>query len=185
MILVNFSGGADSTLVLLDLLHSRPKDKVVVHHVIIKNRMNRWEAEGKAARKIVQKLNREGYKFDFVEVELNNFNNKIILDSLYTTQLAATYCFGHDGTDIYTGFNADDSIPLYDYQEVASAPFTKKGNPPTLHRPLLSTNKQEIVKRLKEEYPGYFELCFWCRTPQDGEQCGSCPACKLIEGTKD
>jgi 7-cyano-7-deazaguanine synthase in queuosine biosynthesis len=179
-ILVNFSGGVDSTLVALRALNT--SHKITLHHMVLKNKMNRWKPELKAVQNLVV-LFKEKYQFEYLETTLDTIDIPMTYDSLHTTQMATAICFSRKGnisrriSEVHMGFIKDDDLASFGYRTVLEAPF--KSDPPELILPLIETTKKEILKELPAEY---LEHCFWCRRPKpNGDPCGFCHACKLYK----
>jgi len=179
-VMVNFSGGIDSTLVALKALQT--DHNIILHHVILKNKMNRWRPELKAVQRLLS-LFEQDYSFEYIETTLDTNNINMTYDSLYTTQMASAICFSRQHFkaihEVWMGFNKDDNLAFFDYQRVLEAPFN---NPPKLIMPLKNKTKKEIIKELPDKY---LQECFWCRTPnKNGTPCCNCHACRLYQRSK-
>jgi 7-cyano-7-deazaguanine synthase in queuosine biosynthesis len=177
-ILVNFSGGIDSTLVALRALES--PHKVILHHLILKNKINRWKPELKAVQNLIILFKKE-FQFEYLETQIDTTQVSMIYDSLYTIQMATAICYSKKDLnpieEIHVGFIKDDNLASFNYQQVINAPFEL--DPPKLIKPLINLTKKETIKELPAKY---LKECFWCRLPkQDGSPCGHCHSCKLYK----
>ena len=178
--IVNFSGGVDSTLMVLELLENG--ENLILHHCILKTPTNRFEPETIACNNIIRKL-KESYEFQYIETVVDVRSFKQTMDSLLVMQMAGTIAATLKLKDIYFGLNKDDDGPSYDYVSLANSMYSAPQV--AVHFPLRSRTKKEVIDDLKK-FSGYFELCFWCRNPnkETGEQCGTCPACQLIKRSR-
>ena len=64
--LVLFSGGIDSKAALLWMLDNTD-DNIEVHHIILKDRSNRWELELEACDKIFKWMTKNKRSFEYTE----------------------------------------------------------------------------------------------------------------------
>src|SRR5690606_8661524 len=66
--LINLSGGIDSTYAAYKYLRENPNKKLLLHHCVLKNFQNRWPKEKEAVEKVLQYLERKNLKnFDYIE----------------------------------------------------------------------------------------------------------------------
>lgn len=157
--LVLWSGGADSTLVLWDLLREKPGDTVrafsVTHHHV------HPEVEARDAREKIRKwLERKGLKFKHTEVGIHphpdlhdfsasNGNGGVQHPVIW---MGAVIPYLRETEDLYTGYIRKDDIwhhwesMRYAYTNLMSI-AGKSGN---LHTPLEWWDKAEVIKRLRK-----------------------------------
>jgi len=177
-ILVNFSGGVDSTAMVLQLLSEGKQ--IVIHHCMIKFGVHRYKHEFQAVGSIIKKL-REDFpgQFVYIQTSIDISQFKRTYDSLHTFNMASAIAFSNPGIkEIYFGLNKNDNAASFDYQKIVSAVGS---NMPTVQMPLINKTKSEIKEDIRK-HQGYLELCFWCRKDRpENTPCGVCPACKQYQ----
>ena len=188
-ILVLYSGGLDST-VMLHLLLTQEKYKqynIHVHHVHIRNQERRAVAETAAVTKSLQWfIDNEYREFSYSDADITfgSYNNKFLFDT--------------DVTYFFAGYIAscDKSITKIAYGATATD-FEEAGLNDRVQRsrnifkafvdierilPLLELTKTEIYQLLPE---GLRDKFWSCRKPVYANRiatpCGQCKTCKQLE----
>lgn len=70
--IINLSGGIDSTYVAWSLLSKNTNAKWLIHHCVLKNKQNRWQAEKISVDNILNWFRENGLSnFDYVETEFD------------------------------------------------------------------------------------------------------------------
>jgi len=172
-----FSGGLDSTYLAWSLL--KEGYQVVLYHVVLKNKLNRWEEEHKAMLSILSEFKKE-FDLKYVEVTLDVSDLEMTYDSDYYIPLGATYCKTYNVKEMHIGFISEDrDVMQKDYYERVELLSAHKAK---LILPLLQTTKKEIYEKLPEKYK---RLTFSCRSPMNGRPCERCVPCKAISKIKE
>jgi 7-cyano-7-deazaguanine synthase in queuosine biosynthesis len=176
---VLFSGGLDSTYMSLKLFEESAPNSIILLHIILKNKWNRWEPELQASHKIRDKLKLK-YKFKYIEIEIN-LGGLSPRDSLIWMQNATIISKVYPIDYIYVGYIKEDNLRSFNYQEIVSGAFNNSFglDSPKVLMPIKNISKKEIINYLENN--GYIDSCFWCRTPHNGLACGTCKTCKLYK----
>lgn len=166
-----FSGGIDSTYLTWKLL-SEGKN-VVLYHIILINRINRWQQEQKAQLKIVQQFKEEfPGQVEYRESTLDITNIKMAMDSDYFITLGTSYAVNCGIRTIYVGFLKDDMTPYTkDFYKLVDIFSESKVS---LETPLIHLIKQDFINLLPNKYK-----TFSCRNPSNGKTC-TCRTCRKI-----
>lgn len=183
---VLFSGGFDSTLILLYLATMKKKINVISVHGTGVEYMNKKEEE--ARENILNKIKKD---FD-IEIEESNINIEVFSGArkagFFTQHLftsAAMTCTS-DKSILYTGFIGDDTstIRFNHLQEMVSSinNFFLKENDTILCNPLFDFSKADVIYNLKYSFPEYYNLIWTCQSPiyldDEIRPCVHCPKCK-------
>ncbi len=189
-----FSGGVDSTHVLVNLLCDTD-DIVLAHHVHLINRELRHQAEAQACRNIVQWC-RKNYR-DFFYSESTIDRSRFRAPGYDVIAVASEGGIAACNFLIDTGKMPDHWLLGINAEEYNDVSVTSEGRlghilaamaascfpnpPPAFTRPKIRP-KAELIADLGPELAA---LCWTCRRPVksiDGfVECGECKTCKLIE----
>ncbi len=185
--LVMWSGGVDSTYALAWLL-ANTDHQIHAHHVHINNWENRSEAEHRAIKALLPRLNA-------IRPFTHSFTGHDNGEILYIPYDMAIVCF-HAGLVIreFNGKKAPfDAWTIGTHKAEGHwgarwndiEPAVKAAAFHSIHKhlpefelPILVEKKDEIIF-LKAK--GLYEYCFYCRAPKNGQSCGSCKACGEVE----
>lgn len=181
---VLFSGGFDSTLILLYLASMGKRiNAISVSGTGVKN-MN--EMEQKSRENIINKIQK-----DFsIEIEQSNINisiNRTGKSGFFTQHLftsAAMTCTSGKSI-LYTGYIKEDTsnIRFKHLEDIVSSidNFFVKENKTILCNPLYNFSKSDVIYSLMYSFPEYYDLVWTCQSPislDDGiHQCMKCPKC--------
>jgi len=190
MILIMFSGGIDSTALLIKRLQDG--DKVLACHVIIKNKMNRWKQELTACRNIVEELQRD-YDFEYIERTVEREGRYPLVDS-HSVAFEASQIVRNRGsiiTEVNFGWNFEDDVQSeekhlgfkYGIPEAVFKAALLNIKLPKFEMPFWDVPKIELMKYLDN----IESKTFSCRNPQgpQGDQpCGNCEPCRFLAITQ-
>lgn len=186
--LLNFSGGIDSTYVLYNWLKSNPDKKILVHHIHIRNRENRFDKEAESVQKILEWLRKKGLdNFEYIESVFDYRQTKgLCLDGLVINFFTALISEGYPeirytllctplDEKLRLGHNLDSRRRRYESLRNAVG----VGVNLSAKEVVIDMFKQEIIAALP---PDLYELTWYCRRPQeDGSTCGECHTCKQVQ----
>ncbi len=186
--LIQLSGGVDSTYVLWKWLKEHPDEYCVVHHIVMeyserKKKMfgdKRHFNEREAVDKILKWLDSQG---------LNNYfyiENKLDWGNFLTHSYDVETCGFFAGVILRSerwesvknvilpiyGYDSDRELNRLDVMDIISY-----RNDINVYYPLSVMEKWQVINELPEEL---FNLTFYCRTPEDGRQCGKCFTCQEV-----
>jgi len=187
-VLVNLSGGIDSTYVAWQLL--KRGHKVVLHHCIYKTKQNRWPRECEAVEAILNW---------FRANDLTNFSYEETTFDFGTISAKGTYditTIGYmsgivlhderhaDCKHVVISANRDDGTdgsPRSRARETLMKMASGRKAPINLVWPIKHMSKADVVKATPEDL---LALCWYCRTPKNGKPCGECHTCKKVHSVK-
>ena len=185
--LVLFSGGIDSTAALLWMLDNTD-DNIEVHHIILKDRSNRWEWELEACDKIFKWMTKNKRSFEYTESIIDLGIEGGVLDMYIYMWLAGLKSQEKRGMldRIVTGrlkpFNnkisqrrknrterVEKMLEIlvshsFDEEEKVPRPMESPNQTiqPEAFKPLLEMTKKEVIDSLPEEL---LKMCYYCRVP--------------------
>ena len=190
--LVMFSGGLDSTAMLVKLL-AQSGDELRVHHIHLVNREGRDRAEGRAVKSIVAYLRQRYRPFRYSESGLDfSALEAIPIDYLSIAFVACQVAIDTPGcTRIAVGAIASDTDianRMARQKRVFDVMYecyrARKLGEPRVEWvfPVFETPKAELAAALPQEL---LDLTWSCRRPLEGfRPCGVCKACKTREMAK-
>lgn len=164
-----FSGGADSSLIFLNLV-----GKLDFKCIFLNYGQDSLKEEYNSAFNLCSKF---GVELETVQVDIKSKYNDFYIAgrNLFLLGLAATRC--SEGDSIYIGVNKSDeeAFPDCRVQFVTSLKDSLvSGYGIKLETPLISLSKGEILEELaKLDYAEYS----YCYTPIDGKPCNTCLSC--------
>ena len=180
MYLLNLSGGVDSVYTLWRWLENNPKDKLLVHHILLKDQTNRWVKEKECVDKVLEYF--KDYDIEYLESEFKDPTNEeemapncIIEGAMSSIILRVkdvdTIIMTSDKEDMentnYANYRRKILLKLI---EVGSRKRFK-----TIY-PSKEKTKVDMIKEFPQEL---FNITWWCR--KGGESyCGECASCKRI-----
>jgi 7-cyano-7-deazaguanine synthase in queuosine biosynthesis len=185
--LVMFSGGVDSTAMLVKLL-AQSADELRVHHIRMVNREDRDRAEGRAVEGIVAYCRARYRAFRYSESALDFSTLEAIpIDYLSIAFVACQVAIDTPGcrriavgalaadTDIVNRSARQQRV----FQEMYACYRARKLGEPSVEWifPVYDVPKDELAAALPHEL---LELTWSCRRPLDGfRPCGTCKACRV------
>lgn len=183
MILVMLSGGADSALVLHDLLDAG--ESVHVHHIHLRSAERRADAEAAAVEAIYGYFRAAGKQFATSESFAGfpvPLRGGLPPDADAVSFAAGTLCAANPQIRrVAIGMTASDGVGTGRLRR-ADAIFAAFGTGAAKVYPLIEATKAEVLGRLP---PALRALTWSCRTPSYGDDgravaCGICPACRAV-----
>jgi 7-cyano-7-deazaguanine synthase in queuosine biosynthesis len=188
--LVCFSGGCDSTLVLSKLIDDSEKNTKLGEPIVINTisfvhpQLGHWEQEKQARSRILDELHRRhDITINHTEVNIDFDTEKGSVkcySGLSQPEIWMQACgFLDENEDLYMGYIRTDDIwhfkePLMrvfnGIQEIAN----KYGK---LITPLEWHEKKDVLRELKQK--NLLDLCWYCQDPIDNKPCGKCHSCML------
>lgn len=183
-VLINFTGGLDSTYYLYTWLKNNPTKKALVHHCILKNYQLRFDKEIEACNKIIEWLRNQGLtNFEYIEttfdasqvistindIEIVGFMNSVILRSnrIAIDEIAITA----SAQDLTQG-------PAYDQRSKSRFEIIKlvSRKSPKFTYPIAHLSRWQMIQAIPKEL---VNLLWFCRVPRkDGAPCGVCKTCR-------
>jgi 7-cyano-7-deazaguanine synthase in queuosine biosynthesis len=190
--LVMFSGGVDSTAMLVKLL-AESADELRVHHIRMLNREGRDRAEGRAVERIVAYCRAQYRAFRYTESALDFSTLEAIpIDYLSIAFVACQVAIDTPGCNrVAVGaLAADTDIANRSarqqrvFQEMYACYRARKLGEPGMEWifPVYDVPKSELAAALPHEL---LELTWSCRRPLEGfRPCGTCKACRVRQGLR-
>lgn len=185
-VLLNISGGLDSTFCLWQQLTEHPKEKILLHHIRLHSKKeNRLDLEWKAVANILAWLEKQPY--DNWEYHETSFDYGTLPDvtvrdikvvAFFTGIILRTPSFGiikrlivprHLGEVVEA---KDEPIKAYRILSVLLALEAPKVR---LVFPIEHLTRKDMVEKLPQEL---LECCHSCRRPIKGQPCGNCNTCR-------
>lgn len=178
--LIQLSGGIDSTFVLWWWLVNHPDEFCVVHHIDMIHFENRSKKESEAVGNILKWLDSRGLKnyfyiqntFDYgnipgvvFDVEVCGFTAGVILATRRCQSINKVFF------PIYGNETEREKIR----REVMM--LTAKREIECIY-PLVGLEKFDVMKMIPFEL---LQLCWYCRSPLNGNPCGNCHTCKQVD----
>jgi hypothetical protein len=178
--IIQLSGGLDSAYCLYDWLKNNPTEHIIVHHINLINHEGRAKVEQDATYSILKWLDKNGLDnyfylestFDYgsigyiiKDVEICGFHIGIILRNKKWDSVQ------------------DVILPIYEPEmairqkravKLIELVSNKKLN---LIYPIKNTTKKETIGKMPQEL---YELCWFCRKPENNKPCGKCNTCKSV-----
>jgi 7-cyano-7-deazaguanine synthase in queuosine biosynthesis len=185
--LVMFSGGLDSTAMLVKLLAETP-DELRVHHIRMENREMRARAEQRAVEAIVAYCRAHYRAFRYSESALDFSTLEAIpIDYLSIAFVACQVAIDTPGCNrVAVGALAADTDIVNRsarqqrvFQEMYACYRARKLGEPSVEWlfPVYDVAKDELAAALPQ---ALLELTWSCRRPLEGfRPCGTCKACRV------
>lgn len=186
-ILVNLSGGVDSTYALWRLL--KLGYPTTVHHVKLKSREGRVKFEQDAVTNIINWLAQQnlrpvayveqGYDYGNLryvirDIEIIRYMTGVVLQSRPHTQV---------NTVIASGIKHDARLSEEHVARIRRLLADASGRHINLMRPIRHLTKSQILAHMPEEL---FNLTWYCRKPQaNGRLCHRCRTCRHVDAARD
>ena len=186
-VLIMFSGGIDSAYLVERAIHAG--HEVVIHHVSLRNKFNRWQLELEAVNNLLHLWRDRGYKFKYSTSIIDNTELPMTQDAYYTSSLASVIC-SKDLTidDAWLGFLVHEDYNIEYYERVFNAGISKMPShsyqgtsKARLAYPLITFSKLDVVNSISGTA---LALTWSCRTPDSGEPCGNCSTCNALKKLK-
>jgi 7-cyano-7-deazaguanine synthase in queuosine biosynthesis len=199
--LVLWSGGCDSTLLLYDLCRQQQaiewshqyakgpelKDSEKVRAISVFHDQiddDKAKLEARARTKIFEEFKKRGLSFECLSVNVQNLQGETrggCLESAIWVLSAVPYL--KQDEDFYLGYVAEDDIwhNRDSYIRAFNGIQELMGNTGSVKFPLEWEYKLDIIKRLEKEK--LLDLTWWCEHPKDKKPCGTCKSCYRMETT--
>ena len=187
--LVLWSGGCDSTLMLHDLAKNSTEYYPIRTISVIHPQIFAMKEQRAARKKVLKWMKKHGHHIFHQEVEIKHSGEKVLCDgsagayagdgiSQYAIWMLSAVNYLLAEEDLYLGYIQGDDIWGYRYQIEESFRLLlqimgKKGE---IKFPLDRKSKPEIIESLKSR--GLYSLTWHCETPnRKGQRCGTCHPC--------
>ena len=179
--LITWSGGCDSTMLLLHCLRAGDKVRTLaINH----DQVASVPYEKKARRKLKKTLLSHGYKFDHSEMSITKQNaTSGGLAQAGIWLWAAIGSLNHGENLAMAYIKADDIWHYYGWyhQAFTSLVAIAEKSSSSLLLPLEWYTKKTIVTELRKQC--LFEDTWYCETPRkNGYRCGKCVSCERMKG---
>lgn len=190
---VCWSGGIDSTLILIDLIKKGIHPKIITFTCDIFGGSQMREFESSARTNILQYLAKEySYEpdiFDYSEISMmtKNLGSEIFGKSVglvqqpYMMSMISLFC--SNNTCVHMGYHLGDDFWTYSYDIISAQKHFMRvegGKHIEFSFPLKNMTKADIILKLKE-YKFPIDLCTYCYNPTYSGRCGHCDACKRFD----
>ena len=192
--LIAWSGGCDSTLLLHSLLQkqhyqlkSENKSYQEFHEQVrtfsvTHAQMDAQKEQALARKKIRSELKERGLKFEHIEIDIRQEGNANGGSKQSVVWLAMVIPYLYDKEDFYLAYVKEDDIwhfRSYLYDSFNNLQ-TLAGHEGKLQLPWEWKKKEEVVKELSSI--GLLKHVWWCAEPKKfGQRCGKCISCtKMI-----
>lgn len=180
-VLLNWSGGFDSTAMLLDLLSSNIF--VYVHHNVLKNNTKRYLKESEACGKVLAFLSEQGFKnFEVIETIYEQPDSlEVPYDCyLHLGYISGVICKTYNISRIYHPITKNDfdlsgaSLLERAEESLTICKIVSGLEHISIETPYLRLTKKEVYFKI----PKTLRKSLWsCRIPVNGFRCGTCTAC--------
>ncbi len=156
--LINFSGGTNSSLMLIWALKINPANTVVVHYCEVQNNLNSWEQKTNVVNKMVQRLQEEGHEFQYIQTGVNIKNIPFSYDLVHVFGMAGAICQSNrDIDEVHFGFIDNDDYGGFDYDETGHMYGFEEEDPVEIIYPMFEMTKEDIsLAIISEGYPGEY-----------------------------
>jgi len=192
MALVVWSGGADSTLVLYDLLKDQraldSDTKQEIRTISISQEQVIGGKESRKARDRIEKwLNKKDLYFERTEITIQQeskrgclFSPAGLIQPVMWLAIACQYTLADE--DLYFGYIREDDLWHYKGEFVYAHDNLKAIQRKTgvIRCPLEWENKYSVLCRLNKI--GLLDLIWYCEDPQKGKPCSKCDPCNKHNG---
>jgi len=178
---VLWSGGYDSTYVLLDLLKNsseeNPVTAISINHVCLDKKQ--YKLECITREKIKRQFKKDGYHLLHRIINISsNMNVQIVDNSLAQPFMWSTsvLSFLTSGDELYFGYIKKDDFwhIKHEFNEMIFGIAKAMQKEIAIFYPLEYILKEDIIKELGK----YANLCWTCDEPIKNKQCGKCYKCK-------
>lgn len=194
--LVSWSGGCDSTLVLFDLCTAQKEREDSGSGLIIQDfekvraisvfhdqsDKDKKILEARARRRIYNEFKKRGLHFESLTVHIRNIQGETRgggLESAVWILSAIPYLLKKE--TFHVGYIREDDV-WHDrdaYIKGYNGIQELIGNEGGVKFPLEWDTKLDVVKRLQDAK--LFDLTWWCEKPKDKKPCGTCKPCYRME----
>jgi 7-cyano-7-deazaguanine synthase in queuosine biosynthesis len=182
-VLINFSGGIDSTYAAWESLRSG--DTPILHHCVLRGRDDRWRFEREAVSNILKYFNKVGLnKYRYIE---SGFDYGSIGHLIYDVEVIGFLSgvvlrnpkYAHINR-IIVSVNANDPTgqDINNFRRTQANAYTELvvGKTISWEYPMIHMDKSEIIRKMPRDL---VDASWWCRRPQSsGKPCGYCRSCK-------
>jgi len=181
--LLMFSGGIDSTLAAYEYLKNNPDKKLLMHHVILKNKQKRDEKEKCATIAICDWFRRNGLNnfkitysvFDYGHINYLIWDIEIMAFHTYIHLCNPDYqSISHVLLPFYLNRNINGKYQKF-YSIISLIPQYRQIKFDYLYA---HKTKKEIIDRLPSEL---LQLTWYCRKPINDQPCKHCYTCKEVQ----
>ena len=180
--ILNLSGGIDSVFALW--LYARHQWPLLVHHCHLINFTKRAPHELEAVKRVLKWMEEnEPFDYHLIQTQFDYGNMGIVQDKeiigfLNGVLLRDRRFFVHN---ILITSNRDD-ISRFGYYLATETDRMRLiegvGQRKVKYLyPIANFTKEDLMRRMP---PELLELCWFCRTPNDGAPCGTCDTCKKV-----
>jgi hypothetical protein len=183
--LICLSGGIDSTFAIWDWWQRNghnPKARLLIHHCHMETREGRLKYESEATRKIIQYFESNGFKnFDYTESSFSYGTIKhIVQDIEIIGFLMGVMCRSREYQIASISICASKyDLTLAGYGQRSERRYNVikalTGKIYSYSYPIINYDRKDMIEMMPREL---LDLCWFCRTPDNGKPCGKCKTCK-------
>ena len=187
---VVWSGGLDSTLILIDLIKRGVQPTVLTFTCDTFGGLHHQEFEKSARTEILKYIAKEySYEIPMADNISMNYSNIGIGHNVFGKDggivqqpymLSMLSIFSPNNTCYHMGYHKGDDFWTYSYDIISAHKhlLAVTGNKNVeLSFPLQHMTKADIIRKL-QGYKFPIELCSYCYSPEYSGPCGSCAACE-------
>lgn len=182
-LLINLTGGLDSTYACYQFLKNNPTQRLLIHHCKLSNYQKRDPYEAEAIKNILDWFNRHGMtNYDYIETELNVTSigasvNDIEAIGFMTSCIlrSASYrCRAVAITASAQDLNQGSAYLARSHRRFELIKIITQSDVVYTY-PIKHLNRQQMLKELPKELISYL---WFCRFPDNGKPCGRCKTCR-------
>lgn len=192
-LIVNWTGGWDSTALLILLAHNfgTVEKPIIAHYTKCKNiNQLQQESELNSIKKFKEKFLEWGLNIQYSESEVTlgceisgiKYDNGI--GQIPVNILSPVFYHFYEDTTVFYGYVYKDDVwaKWHNLKEAVKHCGLALGNPSAhVSAPFVNTTKKEIKTFLQEL--GILDDCWYCEAPTEvGVPCGTCLSCKGVKG---
>lgn len=178
-----FSGGLDSTMLLVETLKRSGHDQVHVHHIRWMNSEGRMQAEDRAVLQIVPYCRSKYRGFAYSESLLDFRSLALIPDYQVIAFIASMIAMKLRYEKVSSAWLATDDqakrlkqLALYERLAAENKLHTR------LVYPIVHTTKADALRALPKEL---IDMTWSCRRPTETRPCGACITCVSMKQAKE
>jgi len=181
---LGISGGLDSAYLAWRLLSMG--HPLLLHHCTYRTTQQRWPHEETAYRAILDWLTAQGltdWTLLTTEVDLNGTAGYWLLDYEYLWWVAGIHLRNRNRRDVkhlvVPSHAESRSVRDRTFRRMYETLSRTAERSITPIYPMARYDRPQIIGDMPSEL---VEMCWWCRSPRDGEPCHECATCKVVDG---
>lgn len=187
--LVVWSGGLDSTLILADLLrkdyHARIDEPGQEQEFVRSISVNHPQVSAsrilrRTRKNLLDEFKRRGWKLYHNEITIKHEGKYQAGSCDFSLQpllwLGTVFPYIWKTEKLMLGYLLTDSASKENMVSTFNSMRQVVGKEASIEFPLQYESKHEVIHRMREHK--LFDLCFWCEQPKRDQACGNCNPCR-------